>query len=123
MLSLARRGSPVWLIGALLAGCASAPPFATCGGQLGCAGSDCVELLYTRLDGSEGGGAFCTASCLSDADCEGLDGAVDAVCITLDVEAPLRYLCAPRCSAPSDCYAGLACTETDAAAVGSVCLP
>lgn len=105
------------------AGCAAAPPFAACGGALGCAGADCVELLYTRLDGSEGGGPFCSISCLTDADCQALDAGRDAVCITLDVEAPVRYVCAARCAAPADCYAGLACTETDDPAAPAVCLP
>jgi hypothetical protein len=105
------------------AGCAAAPPFAACGGSLGCAGSECIELLYTRIDGTEGGGLFCTETCLTDADCQELDAGADAVCVTLDVTPPFRYVCAPRCSAPADCYAGLACTDTDDPAVGSVCLP
>jgi len=111
------------LLAALLGlGCAEAPPFAACGGTLGCAGSDCIELRYTRLDGSEAGGPFCSNSCLTDADCQALGG-TDAVCITLDVEAPVRFFCAARCTAAADCYAGLACTETDDPAVGAVCLP
>jgi hypothetical protein len=111
------------LLAALLGlGCAEAPPFAACGGTLGCAGSDCIELRYTRLDGSEAGGPFCSNSCLTDAECQALGG-TDAVCITLDVEAPVRFFCAARCTAAADCYAGLACTETDDPAVGAVCLP
>lgn len=118
-----KRASFALFLG-VLSGCSSgAPPYAGCGGALGCAGGDCVELLYTALDGSEGGGTFCTALCVSDADCTALDGATDAACVTLDRDAPLRYLCAARCTEPSDCYAGLRCTETNDVSVGSVCLP
>jgi hypothetical protein len=112
----------LFLFGVGAAGCASgAPPYARCGGELGCAGATCIELLYTRIDGTEDGGTFCSDTCTTDADCAALDGATDAACVTLDRDAPLRFFCAPRCVTPADCYAGLSCTETDGA--GSLCLP
>lgn len=106
-----------------LSGCAGgAPPYARCGGELGCAGATCIELLYSRLDGTEDGGTFCSDTCTSDADCMALDGATDAACVTLDRDPPLRFFCAPRCTEPADCYAGLSCAETEGGAL-SLCLP
>jgi hypothetical protein len=108
----------------VVAGCAAgAPPYARCGGDLGCAAGRCTELLYTRADGSEGGGTFCSDDCRQDGDCAALDGSVDAVCVTLDRGSPTRYFCAARCDEPSDCYAGLSCTATEDADLGSLCLP
>lgn len=110
----------VLVLGACAAG---APPYAQCGGSIDCAGSSCLELRYTRTDGSEGDGAFCSALCTSDADCLALDGATDAACVTLDQDPPLRFFCAARCTRESDCYAGLACTSTEDATLGDLCLP
>jgi|GEM_PF-2274976 len=112
-----------WVL-VLLAGCAAgAPPYAQCGGAIDCAGSSCLELRYTRTDGSSGEGAFCSALCTTDADCLALDGMADATCVTLDQDPPLRFFCAARCDVESDCYAGLACTRTEDETVGDLCLP
>lgn len=108
----------------LSAGCAAgAPPYARCGGELGCAAGRCTDLRYTRTDGSEGGGAFCSDDCTSDDDCPALDGSSDGVCVTLDRDSPTRYFCAARCTEPADCYSGLSCTAVEDTTIGSLCLP
>lgn len=109
------------LCGALAGlGCApSAPPYARCGDGVGCLDSRCTELLYTLDDGTETGGRFCSARCTADADCPD-----DGVCVSVDVNPPLRFLCAAPCDVPSDCFSGTRCTTlVGPADVASVCLP
>jgi hypothetical protein len=120
-----RRGQPVanrlaFALFLVAAGCApGAPPYAQCGDGVGCDGARCNEHLYTLDDGSESGGSFCSQRCTDDGDCA--DG---GVCVTVDVDPPLRFVCVARCELPSDCYSGSRCTElvgpTD---VSRVCLP
>lgn len=105
---------------ALAAGCAAgAPPYARCGDGVGCAGADCIELLYTHDDGSEAGGTFCSERCSTDADCP-----ATGVCVSVDVDPPLRFLCAPPCATAADCFTGTRCaTLLGPADVTAVCLP
>ncbi len=88
-----------------LAGCASAPPYARCGGDTGCAMGACTEIVYTRDDGTSAGGPFCTSGCATDDDCPD-----DGACIALAHDRTTTFFCVARCAQPSDCYAGLSCT-------------
>jgi hypothetical protein len=101
-------------------GCAAtAPAYARCGDGIGCAEGRCIELRYTQEDGSEASGRFCSERCSDDADCP-----ASGVCVSVDVDPPLRFLCAPPCVAPGDCFAGTRCTTLlGPADVASVCLP
>lgn len=96
-----------------------APPYARCGDGVGCAGARCVELLYTLDDGTATGGLFCTERCAADVDCP-----APGVCVSVDLLPPLRFLCAPPCVEPSDCFAGTRCAElVGPSDTPRVCLP
>lgn len=96
-----------------------APPYARCGYGVGCAGARCVELLYTLDDGTATGGLFCTERCAADVDCP-----APGVCVSVDLLPPLRFLCAPPCVEPSDCFAGTRCAElVGPSDTPRVCLP
>lgn len=111
----------VWLV-ALLGGCgANAPTYAGCTDDLDCASAPdaCYRVLFTRTDGSEADGSFCSLECASDADCP-----EDGACVALDGDPERRFFCADRCAASADCYAGLACTAVEGADRSmQLCLP
>lgn len=117
----ARLLACVLLCSAGLASCGSgAPPYAVCVDDLDCsAPSDaCYALRFTRSDGTDAEGAFCSATCARDEDCP-----EDGVCVALEGDPSERFFCAARCASAMDCYAGLACTEVEGAAAMRLCLP
>jgi hypothetical protein len=97
---------PLALAVLVLTGCASAPPYARCGGDVACAMGACTEVSYTRDDGSSAEGSFCSSTCATDADCPD-----EGACIALDHDPTHTFFCVARCTAAGDCYAGLACTS------------
>ncbi len=103
-----------------LLGCASSPPYASCGGDTPCAMGGCYAVSLTRSDGTESSGSFCTNECSTDADCP--DG---GACVALEHDSGMTYFCVDRCASASDCYAGLACTDLTVAGSPalSACLP
>jgi hypothetical protein len=106
---------------ALLAlGCASAPPYARCGGDVSCAMGTCSSISFTRTDGTNASGSFCTSECLMDADCPD-----EGACIALGHDPSRTFFCVKRCTTSSDCTSGLACTTltaNDGTSFGA-CLP
>ena len=114
------RCAAVSVLGCFVLGCApGAPPYAGCGDGVGCAGTRCIDLSYKLEDGTEARGLFCSDRCTADADCP-----APGVCVSVDVDPPLRFLCAAPCALPSDCFAGSRCTELlGPADVPAVCLP
>ena len=104
----------------LVSGCASAPPYAVCGGQIPCAMGGCYAVSLTRSDGTQGTGSFCTNECRTDLDCP--DG---GACVALDHDSHTTYFCVDRCTSASDCYAGLVCARLTVAGSPalSACLP
>ena len=104
----------------LTTACASAPPYAHCGGDVSCAMGSCFELTYTRSDGTTGDGDVCTNACHADADC--VD---DGVCVALEHDASRTFFCVERCTATSDCHTPLACTTlmADDGTMFGACLP
>lgn len=107
----------LWL---LFLGCASAPPYARCGGDTSCAMGSCTRISYTRTDGTSASGDFCTNECIADADCPD-----EGACIALDHDPSRTFFCVKRCTASTDCTSGLACTTlvaNDGTSFGA-CLP
>lgn len=109
-------------VAALLSGCASeAPPYAVCGGNVGCLepAPSCTTVLFTRSDGEDASGSFCSAPCSRDADCpEG------GACLVLVGDATETAFCVARCATSANCFAGLTCTQLEGPGAGlSACLP
>lgn len=104
----------------LLTACASAPPYAHCGGDVACAMGSCFELTYTRSDGTTADGNVCTNECHADADC--VDG---GACVGFQHDASGRFFCVERCMQTSDCHTPLACTTltADDGTTFGACLP
>lgn len=98
----------------------NAPPYAACEYQEDCAApsTGCLELLFTRSDGTPAQGALCTVECTADADCP-----EDGMCLGLEGDERETYFCAQRCDASTPCYAGFRCTTIEGPAVETVCLP
>lgn len=104
----------------VLASCASAGPYARCGGDAHCASGQCTEVSLTRTDGTTATGAFCSSACQGDADCpEG------GACIALAHDPTATFFCARRCTTASDCSDGLSCTTLSPGTgeMLSACLP
>lgn len=103
-----------------LTACASAPPYARCGGDTSCAMGTCTELSFTRSDGTTARGSFCTSACHADVDCPD-----EGACIALAHDATRTFFCVGRCTTSSDCSAGLACTTltADDGTTFGACLP
>ena len=105
----------------VLLGCGSgAPPYAECVDDLDCGepSDACYEVRLGRTDGTEATGAFCSATCASDAECpEG------GACIALAGDPTGTFFCADRCVTAADCYAPFACTTIEGVAAMQVCLP
>jgi hypothetical protein len=107
------------LLGVLLASCASAGPYARCGGDAHCSTGQCTEVSLTRTDGTTATGAFCSAACQADTDCP-----AGGACIALAHDPTATFFCAQRCASAGDCD-GLACTTlaTTTGETLSTCLP
>ncbi len=111
----------VALAASAMAGCSSSEPtYAACVGQHDCASPDaCYRLLFTRTDGSNGEGNFCSRPCASDRDCPGA-----GTCLGFAADTAHNYLCMAGCDDTHPCPYGLLCTPVDgAASARSVCLP
>lgn len=111
----------VWLallVGPMTGCGAGAPPYAECVDDLDCPNT-CYRLLFTRSDGTEATGQFCSNACEGDADCpEG------GACIGLEGDPADSLFCVARCETSADCYVGLACTQLEGAAeLERACLP
>jgi hypothetical protein len=102
-----------------LAACANAPPYAHCA-QTPCAMGECIQVTYTRSDGHDATGTFCSSACTADADCPD-----DGACIALGHDPMHTFFCVARCDASRACYAGFACTTVtpDTGAAFGACLP
>lgn len=102
-----------------LVGCASAPPYAQCGGDVSCAMGRCTEVSLTRSDGTSTSGRFCTNACTSDADCPD-----DGRCVALGHDATQTFFCVLPCTVTTDCTTPFACTMvTDGSTTFGACLP
>jgi hypothetical protein len=103
----------------LLTGCASAPPYAHCGGETSCAMGTCTEVAFTRTDGTSARGDFCSSACTTDADCPD-----EGACIALGHDPSRTFFCVLRCTVTTDCATPFACTmlTADGATFGA-CLP
>jgi hypothetical protein len=103
----------------LLTACASAPPYARCGGDTSCAMGACTEVAFTRTDGTSARGNFCTSTCAADADCPD-----EGACIALGHDPSRTFFCVQRCTASSECSTPFACTTltADGTSFGA-CLP
>lgn len=119
----ARRVPPMrlWIASLLLvAGCASAPPYARCGGDTSCAMGSCTEVSFTRTDGTSASGSFCSNPCAVDADCPD-----EGACIALGHDPSRTFFCVSRCATSPECTTGLRCTTltaNDGTSFGA-CLP
>lgn len=104
----------------VLTACASTPPYARCDGNTSCAMGACTNVAYTRSDGTEASGSFCTNACHADADCPD-----EGVCIGLAHDTTHTFFCVKRCTTSTDCTTGLACTAltTGDGVTLSGCLP
>lgn len=114
-------GRPLVIVALLsLSACASAPPYARCGGDTSCAMGACTQISFTRSDGTSASGQFCTNDCHADADCPD-----NGICIALSHDPSRTFFCARRCATSNDCAAGLACTAlvADDGSTPQACLP
>ncbi len=111
---------PFPLVLFLASACASAPPYARCDGNTSCAMGSCTELSFTRSDGTNAHGSFCTNECHADADCPD-----EGACLELAHDPTRTFFCVKRCATSTDCSSPLACTNVvapDGTTFGA-CLP
>lgn len=101
----------LWIIA-----CGSEPLYSPCSSGDKCGGDGCFQLLYSRSDGSEREGNFCSKRCTTDADCR------DGVCLALSEDPDSNFLCFETCT-PDSCFEGQVCTPVNGASVDRVCLP
>lgn len=106
----------------LVFGCGTgSPPYAECSYNHDCPepSEACYHIGFTRSDGSEGEGSFCSLACSADVDCP-----EDGACIALAEDPESNFFCTKPCRVSTDCYAGFACTMVDGGgATMQICLP